>query len=212
MKHNGKGRPKANAEQSVAGYKIEATVTYDVEKVKRCQQRLGRFILATNQLDAKDLSNESVLQQYKEQSCVESGFKFIKNDAFELDSVFLKTPARIGALMMMMTLCLMVYNFAQYHLRKCLKDNDDIVPDQKGKPVQNPTMKWVAELMVVIAVVTINTEDAKQRFVTNVNQVHRKIIAYFGASALKIYGMPPDYQQVPIQYDNYKNLLQWCEL
>ena len=35
-----------------------------------------------------------MLTQYKEQSCVESGFKFIKNDAFELDSFFLKTPIK----------------------------------------------------------------------------------------------------------------------
>ncbi|NDE64143.1 MAG: IS1634 family transposase, partial [Chlamydiae bacterium] len=86
------------------------------------KQSLGRFILATNQFDEVLLDNHSVLKQYKEQSCVESGFKFIKNNAFELDSFYLKTPARIGALMMIMTLCLMVYNFAQYNrpLRKPL--------------------------------------------------------------------------------------------
>ncbi|MFN7095330.1 MAG: hypothetical protein ACK4M7_08205, partial [Burkholderiales bacterium] len=142
---------------------------------------------------------------------VEAGFKFIKDNAFELDSVFLKTPERIGALMMVMTLCLMVYNFAQYHLRHCLKGNDDVLPNQLGKPVQNPTLKWIAELMHVIAVVNLQFNGQTQRIVTNVSQVHRKIIAYFGQAALGIYGLPPDYQQVTISYANYKNLLHWCE-
>ena len=43
------------------------------------------------------LDNPVVLKQYKEQSCVESGFKFIKNNAFELDSFYLKTPERKAA-------------------------------------------------------------------------------------------------------------------
>ncbi len=46
----------------------------------------------------------------------------------------------------------------------------------------------------------------------HVNQVHRKIIAYFGESALKMYGLPADYQQVPIDYAKYKNVLNWCEM
>ena len=36
-----------------------------------------------------------------------------------VDSVF-KIPKRIEALMMIMTLCLMVYNIAQYRLREAL--------------------------------------------------------------------------------------------
>jgi transposase len=153
-----------------------------------------------------------ILKQYKEQSGVESSFKFIKSNAFELDSFYLKTPSRIGALMMVMTLCLMVYNFAQYHMRKCMEENGDVLPNQVGKPVKNPTMKWIAELMNIIAVVTIKTEFGIQRIVTNVKKVHRRIIAYFGQHALQIYGLPLDLKQVEIDYSNYKNLLHWCEM
>ena len=81
-------------------YSVKSFNGYSSEKIKQEQQTLGRFILATNQLDTIILDNPTVLQQYKEQSTVESGFKFIKNNAFELDSFYLKTPARIGALMM----------------------------------------------------------------------------------------------------------------
>ncbi len=211
-KHPGRGKTKAGSEPVCVGYRIDYTLATDLSKVEPHKQRLGRFILATNQLDSQQLMDANVLSQYKEQAKVEAGFKFIKDNAVELDSLFLKTPERIGALMMIMTLCLIVYNFAQYHLRQCQKVHDDVLPNQLGKPVQNPTLKWIAELMNVIAVVTIQLENTKQQIVTHVNQVYRKVIAYFGQSALRIYGLPPDYQQVGIHYANYKNLLHWCEM
>ena len=54
------------------------------------------------------MCDESMLLDYKEQSGVESGFKFIKNDAIGLDDVYLKKPERIAALMAIMMLCLFV--------------------------------------------------------------------------------------------------------
>ena len=54
--------------------------------------------------------------------------------------------------MIIMTLWLMVYNFAQYSLRKYLDEQGDVLPNQVGNPIKNPTMKWVAELMSMIAV------------------------------------------------------------
>jgi transposase len=210
-RHTRKGRPKEGAEKQTVAFHIEANLSSCLEKIRQEKESLGRFILATNQLNQDALNNEAILTQYKEQSCVESGFKFIKNNAFELDSFYLKKPARIGALMMVMTLCLMVYNFAQYHMRKCMEDNNEVLPNQVGKPVKNPTMKWIAELMNMIAVVTIVTENRRERIVTNVKKVHQRIIAYFGKHALEIYGLPPDLKQVNINHSNYKNLLHWCE-
>lgn len=72
-------------------------------KVAQSTHRLGRFILATNHLATEQLADAEILSQYKEQTKVEAGFKFIKDDAFESDNVFLKTPERIDALMMIMT-------------------------------------------------------------------------------------------------------------
>ena len=211
-RHAGKGRPKAGAEKKVIAYQLKASLSTSLEKIKLEKQVLGRFILATNQFDRLVLDNHHVLKQYKEQAGVESSFKFIKSNAFELDSFYLKTPSRIGALMMVMTLCLMVYNFAQYHMRKCMEENEDVLPNQVGKPVKNPTMKWIAELMNMIAVVSIKTEFGIQRIVTNVKKVHRRIIAYFGQHALQIYGLPLDLKHVEIDNSNYKNLLHWCEM
>ena len=113
-----KGRPKPDALPSRMEYQIQASLATDLDKLEKLQRALGRFILATNELAQEKLTDSNVLGQYKEQSSIEGGFRFIKNPTFELDSVFLKTPERIGALMMIMTLCLMVYNVAQHQLRR----------------------------------------------------------------------------------------------
>lgn len=111
----------------------------------------------------------------------------------------------------------MVYNFAQAHIRQCLKEHDEALPNQLGKPVQNPTMKWISELMNVIAVVSILTNNQKHRVVTNIKPVHQQIISYFGQYALEIYGLstgfarPTGFSCVAIEQDNYKNRLFWCE-
>lgn len=72
-------------------------------------------------------------------------------------------------------------------------------------------MKWVAELMNMIAIVTINTDEQRHHIVTNVKKVHQRIIVYFGTHALTIYGLPTALERVEINYANYKNLLHWCE-
>jgi uncharacterized protein (DUF2236 family) len=46
-------------------------------------------------------------------------------------------------------------------------------------------MKGIAELMSIIAVVTITAEDKRQRIGTHVKKVHQRIIACFGPHALK---------------------------
>ncbi|MFT4807471.1 MAG: transposase [Paraglaciecola sp.] len=63
------------------------------------------------------MNEANMLSTYKEQQGVERGFRFIKDPLFHLSGVFLKKPERIDALMMVMTLCLMVYNAGQYQVR-----------------------------------------------------------------------------------------------
>lgn len=204
-----KGRPKAHTEPSGYHYKISATIVSCLPKVRAYMNKLGRFILATNILDKEQIGNEEILKQYKEQTHIEAGFKFIKNDAFELDSVFLKTQSRIGALMMVMTICLIVYNFAQYKLRGYLKKNNDHLPNQLGKPIQNPTSQWIFAIMASIAVVEIKQNGKLQWIITNVHPLHQKIISFFGNNAKKIYDVPIDLQPEDVIL-NQKNWLAWC--
>jgi transposase len=130
-----------------------------------------------------------MLSEYKAQSGTERGFQFIKDNAFEVDSIFLKKPSRIHALMSIMCLCLMVYGFAQYQLRTCLQSTGETIPNQVGKKTSQPSMKWIFRLFHGIQVVTIQTAVFTQEIVINLKSITEKIIDYFGHKAKKIYGL-----------------------
>ncbi|MDF1684663.1 MAG: hypothetical protein P1U36_08415 [Legionellaceae bacterium] len=102
-----------------------------------------------------------------------------------VDSFFVKTRRRIEALMMIMTLCLLVYNFAQYRVRKNLKDNNETLPNQLDKPINNPTVKWLFQCMEGIAIIKTGTEA----LITNLDDLKCKIITLFGTTACQIYGI-----------------------
>nr|CAA6825947.1 MAG: Group II intron reverse transcriptase/maturase [uncultured Thiotrichaceae bacterium] len=91
---------------------------------------------------------------------------------------------RIEALMMVMTLCLLVYNVTQYRLREALKTQQETLPNQLNKPIQNPTLRWIFQLMEGISIVTLSdTMGPDQKFVTNLNEVRQKVILLFGKTA-----------------------------
>lgn len=189
FQHQGKGRPSKDAKPSIVGYKIEGTLMRDENKINTTKNKKGRFILATNQLNRDILPDEQILLEYKGQAKTESGFKFIKDDAFEVSSIFLKKPERIAALMMVMTLCLMVYAIAQFELRSALASAQDTIPSQTKKETAKPSMKWVYRLFHGIQVITLTIQEVTQEIVINLKAVHKKIIRYFGARAMEIYGI-----------------------
>jgi transposase len=186
-KHKSKGRPKADELPETVGYQIKYTLALDEEKIAEIRARKGRFVLATNQLDPTILPDADVLSEYKAQSGVECSFKFIKDDTFQVDSVFLKTPERIEALMMVMTLCLMVYGVSEYELHQSLQAGNETVPDAMKKPTNTPSLRWVYFLFRVVTEVIVVVGEHGQRLIVNVSDVLRKIIGHFGPRAAEIY-------------------------
>jgi transposase len=207
-----KGRPQKN--KMADGFTYHVTITGIASRlvdINNKKETLGRFILATNVLDKKIMTNEAVLLEYKEQSEIERGFRFIKNDTFGLDEVYLKKPERIGALMAIMTLCLLVYGLTQYRLREALKKHDEALPNQKKKPTQSPTLMWVFSLFSSIIMINIPMQqnEKNQRVVMNLHPLHQKVILLLGENAKKIYLLPENLKLSDIEL-NQKNWLQWC--
>lgn len=186
-KHTGKGRPKKDSQPDKVEYKVISNLTADKSAIDNAKLTKGRFILATNQMNITALSDKEILPTYKEQSGTESGFKFIKDDTFEVDSIFLKKPGRISALMMVMTLCLMVYSYAQYWLRQQLSTHDETITSQSGKETKIPSMKWVYRLFFGVCVLQLKLQDQVQHMVLNVSDLLERIIIYFGEVACRIY-------------------------
>jgi len=187
-KHHHKGRPKKDAKTTLQ-YFITGTLAREEDKIAMSRRAKGRFILATNELDKSTLQDEDMLSEYKGQAKTESGFRFIKGNAFEVSSVFLKKPERIEALVMVMTLCLMVYSFAQHHLRVALVKSNESVLNQLKKPIQNPSMAWIYRTFHGIQLLYIKQESAVQELVINLTEVLERIIRYFGKRAERIYGL-----------------------
>ena len=186
-KHAGRGRPKKGIAPLTHGYRIQGIFEQDNDKIELIKRRKGRFILATNELDRAALAAQDFLMEYKKQYKTEQGFAFIKSNAFEVSSIFLKKPSRIQALMVIMTLCLMVYSFAQYHLRKSLVEAEESIPDQLKNATQKPSMSWVFRLFQGIQLWLIPTAEGVNGLVVNLTALTRRIIGYFGPVAENIY-------------------------
>ncbi|MGK7895285.1 MAG: IS1634 family transposase [Xenococcus sp. (in: cyanobacteria)] len=137
-------------------YQIEATLTENSEIIATEKKRAGRFILATNILEAQKLSADEILRAYREQQAAERGFAFLKDPLFFADSIFLKTAERIETMAMLMGLCLLVYKIGQRQLRGLLSELRTGVKNQLGKLTDRPTLRWIFQCFQGIHVVFIN--------------------------------------------------------
>lgn len=68
------------------------------------------------------MTMNKMLSTYKEQQSVEKGIRFLKSSDFLTNSILIKKPERIEALLMVMTACLMVYATLEHPIRKKLKE------------------------------------------------------------------------------------------
>ena len=178
-----RGRP-AKDETIIVKYAIEAGISLNKQYVERERAILGRFIVATNDLD---LDPESALSYYKGQYQVEKGFRFLKDKTFRVSEVFLKNIGRIQALAMIMVLCLYVYAVSEYKLRKSLKESNETMPSQTRKPTQNPTMRWVFFLFRRVRELSLKIEGKVVTKVLNLDETIRKIVILLGPEYEKYY-------------------------
>jgi transposase len=130
-------------------YQISATLAENESKINTEMLSAGRFIIATNVLDSQELSNDSMLSEYKAQQSCERGFGFLKDPLFFADSIFLKSPERIESLGMIMGLCLLVYTLAQRHIRNALLESKSTIKNQLGKATNRPTLRWIFQSLPV---------------------------------------------------------------
>jgi transposase len=189
-KHKSKGRPKPGTVAEVVGYKVSGRVVENAVEIGKAKNSRGRFILATNQLDKTTLPDNMILSEYKGQASIEKGFRFLKDPWFMVSSLFLKKNTRIEALMSIMTLCLMVYNIAERKMRQELKKNGNQIPLQNKKLSDKPSLKWAFQLMQDIAVLSfMNIPGTTNNILkmTTLDDVHKKIISFFGGNVKKIY-------------------------
>ena len=64
-RYPGRGRPRKEAVPKVVGYRLQGKVIVLEGFLESARQSLGRFVLATNELDTQRLSPDAMLSQYK---------------------------------------------------------------------------------------------------------------------------------------------------
>ena len=182
--YNGKGRPVHDRAPDFYTYRIEGSMASTPHERTRRLERKSCFILATNQLDCESLSDDEIISAYKDQQKVERGFRFLKDPMFMASTLFLKSPKRIMALMMVMTLCLLVYAALEYRIRNVLNENNETFPNQNGVPTAKPTTRWTFQFFSGIHELTISQQ---QTIVMNMNDDHRALLRLLGSRYEELY-------------------------
>ena len=190
--YTSKGRPAQGSEPAGYHYFVRAEVVCHIEEYQQAAYRKGKFVIATNELDEQALPDIEVLFAYKGQAKVERGFRFLKDPQFIAASLFVKKPERVEALLFIMTLCLTVYAALEYKLRQQLAQQEETLPNQLGKPVQNPTMRWVFALFTGIHI--LYGMPQAEIVVLNLKPVHRKVLTLMGASYKNVISLQDNWE------------------
>ena len=176
------GRPKADA-VGTAQYQIYGQLVTCLIRKKTAAEQKGFFILATNDCSG-ELTMQDMLSHYKSQQSVERGFRFLKSPDFLVSSLYLKSPQRIEALLMIMTCCLMIYAALEHLIRRELQAKNHFFPDMKKKPTHTPTAKWVFWCFMGIHELCIKQE---MKIVLNISPRQKVILDCLGEKYWGIY-------------------------
>jgi transposase len=181
-----RGRPRQGVQPEQMVYHIEGALASSLAARQALIDQHSCFILATNELDATQLPPQQLLAGYKGQTQVERGFRFLKNPEFLASALYLKKPERIMALLMVMTMCLLVYAALEYRIRQALQGHNATFPNQSGKRVQNPTARWVFHYFVGIHLLIA---PGQWPIVLNLTDEHRNLLQLLGKPYMAFYGV-----------------------
>ncbi len=81
------------------------------------------------------------------------------------------------ALLMIMTICLMVYASLEYRIRQGLQEQEHTVSNQIGKPTDRPTARWIFHCFTGIHVLYHHGQFLG---IMNLSEDHWKIINILG--------------------------------
>ena len=181
-----RGRPGRDAPPDQVVYQIAGALASSMTARQALIDQHSGFILATNALDEAQLPPHEVLASDKGQVSAERGFRFLKDPQFFAASLYLKKPERIMALLMVMTVCLLVYAALEYRIRHTLKNHHATFPDQQGKRVQHPTARWVFHYFVGIH---LRSVSGQWPLVLNLTEEHGNLLKLLGKPYMQLYGV-----------------------
>jgi len=176
---------RKSREPGAVRYAVEGQLASRIDAHARQLLQKSCFIVATNDTGGTVLDDAQVLAAYRQdQQKVERGFRFLKDPLFMASTLFLKSPARIMALMAIMTLCLMVYAALEHRIRQGLAQQARTFPDQKGKTTERPTARWVFQFFTDIHLLVV---ASVAEVVLNLTAHHRGLLDLLGERYVALY-------------------------
>lgn len=138
----GRGRPKADGARTLKriSYKLILEIKRIDELIEKAEKEAGCFVLLTNVRCDGDgaIGSKDLLAAYKGQDAVERNFGFLKDDLI-VNSLFLKSPARIEALGLVLVLSLMIWRLMERTMRMSLKDKGATITGWEKRQTSRPT-------------------------------------------------------------------------
>ncbi len=190
QKHAGRGRPKADAELITVGVKVTGKVGLNQEAIEERIEQAVRFVICTTDTRRK-WTMKDLLGLYRKQSVIERSWRFMKCRKLMIDTLYLKKPSRITALMWLMTLTLLIYAASEYAVRKAMKEHGLTLPtpDHRGEQAQ-PTMM---RLLTYIGNLNIAVVRCGGIFVTGLSRELINILNALGRTWANYY-LPSTYE------------------
>lgn len=138
----GRGRPSSHKPRTIKTmhYRLKTTIKPDAERIRRREDEAGCFVLLTNVPTAGDLAHSArdILTVYKEQHGTEQNYGFLK-DPVIMNSLFLKKPARIEALGLILLLALLIWRLMERAMRRHVDTTSTPLPGWDKKTTERPT-------------------------------------------------------------------------
>jgi len=160
-KRDGPGRPPKDWEPEYETvYRVEIEIDQK-EGARELKHKMDScFVLITSVTDREERTDQEVLEEYKNQTKVETQFATLK-DPKKVGPVYLNTPERIKALAYVFLLSLLVYSIIQYRVREALKEEEEPMYLVGGAKSDRPTGRRVIERFAQMKVVS--TGGGKRR-------------------------------------------------
>ncbi len=126
-------------------FSCSLTYAKDPLALEQACKKIGRYILATNDLSLKD---DQVLEIYKNQQAVERGLRFLTSGNLTFTPLSRKQPECIGALGFVMSFSLLVYALLENQVRASLAKRNETLHIQDGGPASyrdnaKPTLRKI---------------------------------------------------------------------
>jgi len=169
----GRGRPSAHKPRSVKAirYRLKTTISPQTERLVRREEEAGCFVLLTNVPTAGDLAHSArdILTVYKEQHGTEQNYGFLK-DPVIVNSLFLKKPARIEALGLVLLLALLLWRVMERAMRRHVDTTRTPLPGWDKKATARPTAFMMVTKFAGVIVVKLGHDRQLARPLSVVQQ------------------------------------------